>query len=142
MTPGSRQSGFALIEVLVAFIIAAVALGLLFQAASSSGRAARQAGNYEEAVSLAKSHMAAVGRDADIVASDVTGNDEGSYRFRVTIIPSAVAQPPRDAGPAPVQAGATLFNVAVTVSWTDGSHEREIVLHSQRIATPQAQPNG
>ena len=41
------QRGFTLIEVMVAFIIASLALGLLFQAASSSGTAAHLAGNYE-----------------------------------------------------------------------------------------------
>jgi general secretion pathway protein I len=140
MTGRNTQRGFALIEVLVAFIIAAVALGLLFQAASSSGRAARQAGNYEEAVSRAKSHMAAVGHESDVSASDLAGDDGGNYRWRVKISPSAIAQPPKDAGLSPARL--TLFNVEVTISWSDGAHQREVVLHSQRLATQQASPNG
>jgi general secretion pathway protein I len=134
------QSGFALIEVLVAFIIAAVALGLLFQAASSSGSAARQAGNYEEAVSRAKSRMAAVGQESDVAAGDRQGDDGGNYRWRVKISPSAVAKPPQEAGPTPARL--TLFNVEVTISWADGNHQREVVLHSQRIVAAPAQPNG
>src|SRR5476651_1983329 len=100
MTSNSRdERGFALLEVLIAFAIAAMALGLLFQAASSSGGAARQAGNYEEAVSRAKSRMAAVGHDSDVAAGEQQGDDGGAYRWRVTIKPSAIAQPPGDAPP-------------------------------------------
>ena len=136
----TRERGFTLIEVLVAFAIAAMALGLLFQAASSSGNAARQAGNYEEAVSRAKSHMAALGRESDIAPGEQSGDDGGGYRWRTSITPSAVAQPPQDANP---NARLTLYNVEVSVSWTDGSHPRSVVLHTQRLVSQGgAQPNG
>jgi general secretion pathway protein I len=139
MTAG-RQQGFALLEVLIAFVIAAMALGLLFQAASSSGNAAKQAGNYEEAVSRAKSHMATVGRQSDIAPGEQGGDDGGGYHWRIKISPSAVAQAPADAPPAAVQL--TLYDVEVAVAWLDGGHKREVVLHSQRLASPQAAPNG
>jgi general secretion pathway protein I len=129
-----RPAGFALLEVLIAFVIAAMALGLLFQAASSSGGAAKQAGNYEEAVSRAKSHMAALGRDSDVAPGEQGGDDGGAYHWRVKITPSAVAQPPAD-GP-PVAVHLTLYDVEVAVSWTDSGHKREVVLHSQRLASP------
>jgi general secretion pathway protein I len=135
-----RQGGFALLEVLIAFAIAAMALGLLFQAASSGGGAAKQAGNYEEAVSRAKSRMATVGHDSDVAAGEHTGDDGGGYRWRIKISPSSVAQAPADAPP--VAAPLILFNVEVTVSWSEGSHQREVVLHSQRLANVQAAPNG
>jgi general secretion pathway protein I len=135
-----RQGGFALLEVLIAFAIAAMALGLLFQAASSSGGAAKQAGNYEEAVSRAKSRIAAVGRDSDIAPGENGGDDGGAYRWRVKISPSAVAQAPGD-GP-PVTTHLTLYDVEVAISWTDSGHKREVVLHSQRLAGQQGTPNG
>src|ERR1700754_588558 len=91
------QRGFTLIEVLIAFAIAAMALGLLFQAASSSGGAAHLAGNYEEAISRAKSHMASLGRESDIAPGEQSGDDGSGFRWRVKITPSAVSQPPQDA---------------------------------------------
>lgn len=130
------ERGFTLIEVLVAFTIASLALGLLFQAASSSGNAARQAGNYEEAVSRAKSHMAALGRESDITPGEQSGDDGGGYRWRVKITPSAVAQPPQGAQP---NVRLALLNVEVSVSWTDGRHPRSVVLHTQRLLS---QPQG
>ena len=134
-----RQRGFTLIEVLIAFAIAAMALGLLFQAASSSGGAARQAGSYEEAVSRAKSHMATVGRESEVAPGERDGDDGSGYRWRIKITPSAVAQPPQDATP---DTHLALYDIEVSISWADGGHPHSVVLHTQRTGTQQAAANG
>jgi len=138
-TRRARQRGFTLIEVLVAFAIAALALGLLFQAASSSGTAAHQAGKYEEAVSRAKSHMAMVGRESDIVPGEREGDDGSGYRWRVTMTPSAAAQPPQDAAP---ENRLVLYNVEVSISWSDNGRSYSVVLRTQRTGTQQGAANG
>ena len=135
----ARQRGFTLIEVLVAFAIAAMALGLLFQAASSSGTAAHQAGNYEEAVSRAKSHMAMVGREADIAPGERTGDDGSGYRWKIAITPSAAAQPPEGTAP---ENRLVLYNVEVSISWLDNGRAHSVVLHTQRTGTQPGAANG
>ena len=141
------ERGFTLIEVLIAFAIAAMALGLLFQAASSSGGAAHLAGNYEEAVSRAKSHMASLGRESEIAPGEQSGDDGGGFRWRVKITPSAVAQPPQDAQAPPqdgqaTNARLTLFDVEVSVSWADGGRPHAVVLHTQRLVAQGGAANG
>jgi general secretion pathway protein I len=135
----ARQRGFTLIEVLIAFAIAAMALGLLFQAATSSGTAAHQAGYYEEAVSRAKSHMAMVGRDSDIAPGEREGDDGSGFRWRVKITPSAAAQPPQGAAP---ENRVVLYSVEVSISWSDSGRPHSVVLHTQRTGTQPGAANG
>ncbi len=134
------QRGFALLEVLIAFAIAALALSLLYQAASSGGSAARQAGYYEEAVSRAKSHMAALGRDSPVSEGEREGDDGGPFRWRITISPSATAAAAPNAPPTAKRL--MLYNVEVAVSWTVDGRKRQVVLHSQRLGTQSGAANG
>ena len=53
----STEHGFTLLEVLVAFIIAALALAVLFHAGLSGVQAAQSASHYEQAIARARSHL-------------------------------------------------------------------------------------
>jgi len=119
MTPGER--GFTLLEVLVAFVIAALALGVLFRGAVDGLYAAQAAARYEEAMTRAQSHLAAL-TAGSLAPGDHQGDDGNGYHWRVKIAPLAVA-----AGGSP-----TLYTVNVAVSWTDGSR-RTVELDSERI---------
>ncbi len=56
-----RQTGFSLLEVLVAFSILAVSLGILFQIYSKGAYSARLANDYANAVTIAQSRLSNVG---------------------------------------------------------------------------------
>jgi len=126
------ERGFTLLEVLIAFTIAALALGLLFRAASGGLLSVETAGKYEEAVSRARSHKAAVGGDTALAPVDSTGDDGGGYRWHLLITSEARGQTASNgpvAGPPPP----VLYAVVVSISWRDAGKDRDFVLRSERM---------
>ncbi|PKU22602.1 type II secretion system protein [Telmatospirillum siberiense] len=129
-----NDDGFTLLEVLVAFVIAAAALGLLFNAAGDGIAAVDRAGRTEEAVSRAKSHLAALGRDVALADGTFEGDDGGGYRWRIRVTPVATSTPPDMAPSGGVrQRSLSLYAIEITLSWTDGGQDREVVLRSERL---------
>lgn len=132
------ERGFTLLEVLVAFVIAALALGVLYDGTVSGLRTARTADRYGEAVSRAQSRLAAVGQGTPLVPGTRAGDDGDGFRWRVRIVPEGTA--PAARGPeAAAGPHIGLFAVSVAISWTDGAAERVVQLDSQR-ATRVAPP--
>jgi general secretion pathway protein I len=125
-----RCGGFTLLEVVVALAIAAVALVGLFQAGSGGLFAVDTAARAQEAVQRAKSHLAAVGRDAALVQGDFTDDDGSGYRWRLRVRPVASRQVLAVGGSA--NATETLFEVEVTISWPGRSGDRSVVLKTLR----------
>ncbi|HEV2673546.1 MAG TPA: type II secretion system protein [Aliidongia sp.] len=128
------ERGFTLLEVLIAFAIASLALVLLFRAASGGLLSVRTAGRYDEAVARARSHMAAIGHDAALIAGSSEGADGSGFRWHLDVTPIATGQstgngPSRITGPPPP----VLYAVAVAISWREGGKDREVVLRTQRM---------
>src|SRR6516162_8582443 len=110
-----RWGRYQLHKVVVALAIAAVALVGLFQAGSGGLFAVDTAARAQEAVQRAKSHLAAVGRDAALVQGDFTDDDGSGYRWRLRVRPLATRQVPTTSRNA--NATETLFDVEVAISW-------------------------
>src|SRR5690348_2846229 len=113
-----REGGFTLLEVLVAFVIAAMALGVLFNTALSGAATVRNAGLYETALGLAHSHLALQGRF--IGREGVSEGEDGPFRWHVRIsrVAEASSAPglvnwARQAG----QMRPILYRVTATVGW-------------------------
>ncbi len=137
MWPGrSGDRGFTLLEVLVAFIIAALALGELFSVAAGELRSVAVAGRYEEALSRARSHLAAIGLGKALVAGEQQGEDGAGYHWTARISQIAAAALP-DSGSAlaaPQAPRAGLYLVAAAVSWQEGRRARSVRLTTERVA--------
>jgi len=125
--------GFTLLEVLIAFVIAALALEVMFEAAVGTLRASHTAAQYDEAVARARSHLAMATHGGALMPGDWNGDDGGGYHWHLRVAPiaSTTAQPAAGAAVSLV-----LYSVAVTVTWPDGDHTREVSLVSEQIGQP------
>jgi general secretion pathway protein I len=118
-----EEGGFLLLEVLVAFVIASLALAVLFQGAVAGMRASDLAGRYEQAVTRARSHLAAMGdRASRLVPGTQSGDDGSGYHWSVRVEPAAALSL---AGPPARQV--VLYRVSVTESWGTGEARRRAV---------------
>jgi general secretion pathway protein I len=131
-----QGAGFTLLEVVVALAIAALALIGLFQAGSGGLFAADTAARAEEAVQRAQSHLAAIGRDAALVAGDTSGDDGGGFTWRLRVQPSAT----RAGSGSDNSSGTsvTLFDVEVMVSWHSRGRDRSVLLRTRRLGAASA----
>ena len=133
--PGAaREAGFTLLEVLVAFVIAALALGVLFRGSIEGLASVRLADRTTEAVTLARSHLAAVGHGIPLRTQTQEGNDGNGYTWRLAIRPltsAALADPGTD--PLHPQR-VTLYEVRITESWDGPQGPRGTTLLTRRAA--------
>ena len=122
----SSERGFSLLEVLVAFAVFSLALGVLFQIFSSGLRSADLARAYSEAVVIAESRLAAFSGDALIEAGAQQGVVADTYHWSTRVTPY---DPDIDGG---VPEGLEAFHVSVRVYWGQGS-EREVALDTMQF---------
>jgi len=126
--------GFTLLEVLIAFVIAALALGVMFEVAITALRASQTAARYDEAVVRARSHLALATDGGSLMPGDWQGDDGGGYRWHLHVATTAQAAVRSTDGP-PVPLA--LYTVTVWISWSDGGdHTREVRLDTEQIGQP------
>lgn len=123
------QGGFTLLEVLVAFSILVLTLGVLLEVFGGGLRAAGVAAEYTRATELARSTLAAVGIEHPLDVGVQSGNHDDRYRWEVHVEPYLEA----DEEPPPVRVPVTLYRVRVDVFWGDGAKERQFSLSSLRL---------
>ena len=128
--------GFTLLEVLIAFVIAALAMGALFSGTVSGLDATAIAAKYDEAISLAKSHMAAIGRGAPIAPQQTSGADGENFTWHLRIKEAASRQlvlSDQDRANDIKPSRAVLYDIVVTESWKAGGRTRQVTLATRRF---------
>ena len=128
------EAGFALIEILVAFVIGVMALAAFFPLFSGNLEGIARAGRKEQALLLAQSQLDAVGADLPSAPGRAAGRAEGGFGWQVDVLPYA--------GPAPAQTGSSfpVLQITATVTWREGPMRRSVSLHSLRPSRLQPVP--
>ncbi|HRX69567.1 MAG: type II secretion system protein [Candidatus Competibacteraceae bacterium] len=127
MIPG-RQHGFSLLEVLVAFAILSISLGVLLQVFATGLRNAGVADDYTRAVLYAESILAAIGREVPLAEGEHSGpvNEQFSWRSVVSAYTEGM--------PESEQPRFRAYRISVEVYWPGLVQDRSVVLETLRLA--------
>lgn len=125
----SKQRGFTLLEVLVAFVVMGLVVGTLLQLFGASMRSVALSDEYSFAVQVAESRLAAVGSEIKVEQGDVAGEEKGSgYHWNVSMEPLKA-----DEKTEKLQVALQMYRVDVAVTWKSSEKPREFHLSSLRF---------
>lgn len=125
--PVNKQQGFSLLEILIAFSILALSLGILLKIFSGGVNTAVVAEEYSTAVQIAESLMAAAGVEKPLQAGQESGLENDKYDWLVEVSPFQFN--PENVGLETMTVA--LFKIKVTVRWGDDNADgdgRQIAL--------------
>jgi general secretion pathway protein I len=125
-----RQRGFSLLEILLAFSILALSLGVLMQIYSDSARHADVASDQVRATSLAQTLLADAAIESPSGEAVRSGSFNDKFRWQVRIAPYEELAGSGDSNLAD-SAHLSLWQVTTTVAWT-GPPERSVALTTLR----------
>jgi general secretion pathway protein I len=128
----NKQQGFSLLEILIAFSILALSLGILLNIFSGGINTAMVAEDYTNAVQIAESLMAKVGSEIPIKDHQGSGNENKKYHWQLSISPFTMSKDNVD----PKTLPAELFKVKVTVVWSEdveGRSQRQIQIATLKL---------
>lgn len=125
----SKQQGFTLLEIMVAFVIMGLVVGTLLQLFGSAMRSVALADEYSFAVQVAESRMEAVGSEIKVEKTTVSGQEEGTaYKWAVTMQPIELDEKQEE-----FSLSIEPYQVTVTVSWNSEGKQRQFTLTSLRF---------
>lgn len=171
ISPGSgpqRVRGFSLIEMVAAFLIFAIGVGVLMQILASSMHNTRRSADYTQAALWAESMLDTVGVGQPVEEGSSDGRFDDDYAWQLDIRkidPQAIEPPPpagslideanadgnpQRQGQAPISSGAgnsgalevspvDLYRVDLTVLWGGSGRQRQAHFSTLRAANPDLQ---
>jgi len=129
----SKHRGFSLLEILVAFSILAISLGIILKIFSTGITSAQVTGDYTIAVQIAQNLLDKTGSESPLKLGEINGSENKLYHWRVTVAPKMFTSPELDLHDLPV----ALFDVTARVWWggENKSDDRVVELHTLKLAT-------
>ncbi len=130
--------GFSLLEILVAFVLLALAMTVLMQIFSTSLNGAAVADRYAKASMLAESRLAAAGVEAALKEGSTSGSFDDTFSWQVDVKP--YVEPTTDAATQNFeqQLFVRLFEVTSTVSFAnDDRRSRSVTISKLQVGARQ-----
>jgi general secretion pathway protein I len=126
----NKQKGFSLLEILIAFSILAISLGILLKIFSSGVNTAVVAEDYTAAVQIAEGLMAKTGVETLLQPGEDSGLENNKYHWLVEVSPFVFNPENVDV----TTMKAELFKIKVIVSWgDDGDNDRQVKLTTLKL---------
>lgn len=120
--------GFTLLEVLVAFMILAVALAALMQSFSAGLRSSSTADTYSQAAMLAKSKLAEFSVPDTLEEGEYSGTFDNGFEWRAVVAPYR-----DDTFKEDDNRRLLAYSVTVTVDWDDAAEGQAVTLETLRL---------
>jgi general secretion pathway protein I len=121
-----RDSGFTLIEMIIAFAILSLSLTVLYGSLDAALSRSRRDARFSEAILIAKSLLARAGTEWPLTTGTREGQ-EGAYSYKMV---STEIAPPVSEQPFTLP----IFQILATVSWPGGNGQRSIDVSTLKLA--------
>jgi general secretion pathway protein I len=126
----NNQQGFSLLEILIAFSILALSLGILLKIFSAGVNTAVVAEDYTAAVQIAENLIAKTGVETPLQTGQEAGVENEKYHWLVVVSPFEFN--PENTDVSTIKA--VLFKVKVAVSWgDDNAADRQVELSTLKL---------
>jgi general secretion pathway protein I len=130
-----RQGGFSLIELISAFAIMALAMGVFMEVTATSLRAAQRSSDFTQAALWAQSKLDSLGMGEPLREQSDSGRFDDKFDFVLDV--RKLEAPPGDPTSTVVeQVPVDLFRVELAVRWDEGRHPREMKFVTMRAVQP------
>lgn len=127
-----KNRGFTLLEVLVAFSITALALGVMYRIYAKGTTSAILGKEYAEAVNIAESKLAAAGVEESLDNGVSSGTENNKYEWQISVDDYEYNDDGDNGFEQPLQ----LKEIELLVSWDSLGKHRSINLHTLRPVQP------